>query len=127
MVPSLKTLSAAFGPEKGKILRKLLREEVTPREVSPRAAKWADSCFHAPDERGEEMVMEAANEIIGGYGVEAISGRWNDHYHQELQLSYVNLGDTYTTTLVCDLENMRFQVTSWGDWFETHERERELR
>jgi hypothetical protein len=53
-------------------------------------------------------ILKAADQILDGNGVEAIPGVGGG-------LSYVNMGDTYDTTLIYDHGKGRFLVTSWGD------------
>ena len=42
------------------------------------------------------------------------------------EMQYLNMGETYATTLVLDTDddgNARLQVTSWGDWYENAQKE----
>lgn len=62
--------------------------------------------------------MERANDILGGNGVERLrssDGRGKAYY--------VNMGDTYDTTLlfIRSPGRDRFAVGSWGDWVESLE------
>ena len=57
--------------------------------------------------------MEAFNEILDGYGVEAIPEPGN--YHNACIL-YVNMGDTYFPT-VC-YHGGKYKYRSWGDMVE---------
>lgn len=63
-------------------------------------------------------ILDAANRILGGYGVDALALDTEDGTEYT---EYVNMGDTYTPTL-CLLPNGRFVVASWGDVLEAHER-----
>jgi hypothetical protein len=45
-----------------------------------------------------------------------------DRYWGDVVALYVNTGDTYSTTIVYDVERDKFYVTSWGDWVEAWER-----
>jgi len=67
-----------------------------------------------------DRVLDAANAALGGYGVEAIEGEWHDRYYQNIVALYVNMGDTYNTTILFDAVKGRFHVTSWGDWVERY-------
>ena len=114
MLPSKKTLESAF-PSKGAELRRLLEGKAKPADY-PQTAEWLKQCFNQPSK--VEQVMSAANEIIEGFGTEAIFGsriKWPD-------FEYVNLGDTYITTLGYDYLTERYVVCSWGDWIERAER-----
>lgn len=113
-LPSVKTLDAAF-PGKGRELRALLAGNLKPEGYS-NVRDWLAKCYHRPSE--VELLMAAANQVAGTYGVEAIFGSrvsWPD-------LEYLNTGDTYTLTLAYDRIRERFVVTSWGDWIEAAER-----
>lgn len=68
-------------------------------------------------------VLDKANELMEGSGVEAIQNEkfWS-RYYTNINLLYVNTGDTYYPTLVYDTHRQRFQVISWGDWIEIAER-----
>ena len=67
---------------------------------------------------GIENAMEQANDVIDGFGVEAIKGDGPGGYWQDTVLLYVNLGDTYDTTLCYDTNKKRFFVGDWGGWVE---------
>ena len=65
--------------------------------------------------------MEAISNLIGGYGVEAIRGNWQNGYWCDIVANYVNVGDTYNLTVMHvrgDSQAGRFIVSSWGDWVE---------
>lgn len=74
-----------------------------------------------------DLVLEQANEMLKGFGIEALSGeeQWVSHYYQNVRVLYVNLGDTYLDTILYETDEERFRVGSWGDWVELHEREAE--
>jgi hypothetical protein len=95
----------------------LMRRAVDPGEVQPSAYPYEDAPLTTDD------VMERANEILGGFGVESIDcGQCNvDSYYFGIVLLYVNKGDTYSTTLLYDTEAQKFRIGSWGSWFEDHE------
>lgn len=77
--------------------------------------EWVRSCWHEPEKIDKKLC--AINQILGGYGVEAIFG---DSY-TEPDMDYINLGDTYTTTIVFDRLKWKWRVMSWGDWVEEAE------
>lgn len=84
--------------------------------------RWVEKCWSMPSDA--ELIMAAINEVMGGFGVEAIHGNYVDSYHQDIQAVYVNMGDTYNMTILHDNERGRFVATSWGDWVETHSKSR---
>jgi len=93
-----------------------LIENVLEPDEFPSAKAWIKQCYNKP--WTEELVMCAANEIIGGHGVESIgiNGEWDYG-----KASFVNLGDTYDTTLLYDHEEEEYMVCSWGSWVEEKE------
>lgn len=58
----------------------------------------------------EGKAMERVNEILGGHGVESLA------LADGTLVDYVNLGDTYATTLL--LIGVSYFVGSWGDLVE---------
>lgn len=63
---------------------------------------------------GEPDILGHADYMMSGNGVERISGRPG--------LMFVNMGDTYDTTLIYDYKTNRFVVSSWGDIVERQPR-----
>jgi len=121
-MPSLRILKDRFG-DKGKELHNLISGKTDPKTYKS-VQKWVDRCFNEPTDI--ELRMEAINEILEGFGVEGIEGKWVDSYHRENQAVYINTGDTYSLTILYDNELRRFVVTTFGDWVESHEKSREL-
>jgi hypothetical protein len=64
---------------------------------------------------GAPRILQAADKMMNGHGVERISGVGGG-------LMYVNMGDTYDTTLIYDYKTNRFVVSSWGDIVERQPR-----
>ena len=121
--PSLKSLKRFFPLDQSRKLRALMDGSADPLEY-PGVAAWVGQCFNPP--RRCELVMAAVNEEIGGFGVEAIRGRFVDSFFQDIQAEYVNLGDTYDMTILRDNETGNYRLTSWGDWVEANDKRREL-
>ena len=121
-IPSQKTLVAAFGPEIGKRVRRLLDGRTDPATV-PETAAWIAQCHNRP--RVSELIEHACNVAVGGCGMEVIraSGAW-DSFYCDAVAGYVNTGETYATTLLFDYDRRAVYVTSYGDWVETSERTR---
>jgi hypothetical protein len=108
-IPSLKALEQAF-PSKGKELRSLLDGTVSPDNYAS-VREWVAQCYHKP--RRQERLECAINEALEGYDIEAIPPNFNPPIPDAV---YVNLGDTYTTTLLYDYNRDKWIITSWGDW-----------
>ena len=62
-----------------------------------------------------KTAMRLANKFIGGYGVESL-------YPEASHIYFVNIGDTYSKTLVYNLDKNYVWVGSWGDWVEKNVR-----
>ena len=61
-----------------------------------------------------KAILEVVDELMDGNGVEYIDSHADTMRSQD-GLSYVNMGDTYDTTLLYDHKTGRFSVGSWGD------------
>lgn len=102
----------------------IIRGRVNPADHPrrfPALANWLRQCYHVP--RRSEQKLEALNELLQTYGVEPlrVEGAWIDRYYGDIVASYLNAGDTYTTTLLLDHEAQRWKLTSWGDFYEAYE------
>lgn len=62
-----------------------------------------------------DHVLDVFNNLLYGYGVEAIRGPHVDGYYMDINLLYINMGDTYSQTIVFDTLEEQFHVCSWGD------------
>jgi len=67
-----------------------------------------------------DNALEACNALLGGSGVEPIRDRNHHSYYQDIGLLYVNLGDTYTPTVIFDTYEDRFEIMAWGDMVENN-------
>lgn len=73
-----------------------------------------------------DAVLKEVDRLVDGNGVEPIRDEnVNDRYYGDVVALYVNMGDTYESTLLYDTQNHEFHVTSWGDWYEKYEAEQE--
>ena len=107
-VPSIKTLMERLGIDKTKAqkIRALMKGE------------QYDMDYGNPNPREQEidMILDDINKILNGHGVEHIEnyGNWVNHWYQNTNLLYVNMGDTYTPTIVYDTEKEQFICGDWG-------------
>jgi hypothetical protein len=95
--PSLKMLEARLnlGGEEGKSLKHFM-------QVGQRKA-----------------ALDYANQLLDGDGIEYIPSE-QDTMRSRAGLEFVNMGDTYDTTLIYDFSTGRFYVGAWGDWVERY-------
>ena len=75
----------------------------------------------------EKIRLEQINDLLGGYGTEAIRGNWQNGYWWDIVGCYVNFGDTYNLTIMqvrgdYSFTRSRFFISSWGDWVERNQR-----
>lgn len=59
-------------------------------------------------------MLSEVNNLIGAHGVEYIEPAEPSQY-EDTGVYYINMGDTYITTLCYDSEKNRIIVSSWGD------------
>lgn len=71
--------------------------------------------------RAIEGALIEANNVIRGHGVEMQQVQTR-RGPDDLSFEYVNMGDSYSTTLLYDHHADRFRITSWGDMIEMWER-----
>jgi hypothetical protein len=116
MFPSLKRLEIAF-PGKGSILRKLLTSDATVN-THPAAIAREKECYHPPgllDKR-----LHALNAECEGFGVEYITHKQDGYTRPEMKgIEYINLGDTYATTILYDHGRDSWRLTDWGSIVES--------
>jgi hypothetical protein len=96
-------------------LLELMRGQRSPFE-EPATDQWRRSCYHEPNARHPETIMHAIDQIIGGFGCEAIFGANPSQPVAE----YSNQGDTYAATILYDYVKGKYRITSWGDWVEQY-------
>jgi hypothetical protein len=92
-------------------VRGIIKGELNPQDYKS-VQSWVSQCYNMPSKL--ELKLCAINEIIGGYGVEYIN-HVDDSLNDVLGIDYINLGDTYTTTVCYDHDLSKFVYTSWGD------------
>src|SRR6266571_8939780 len=96
-LPSVKTLCARLGCDPtnaGAIRYVLSRDPRTDLEIND--------------------TLKAVSVLLHGYGVEYIPSKL-DTYSKGVGLEYVNLGETYASTILYDCLHKRFICASWGD------------
>jgi hypothetical protein len=73
------------------------------------------------DGKSVSTILREADRALNGHGVEYIDSR-EDTMRSRDGISYVNMGDTYDTTLLFDHKTGRFSVGAWGDVVERQPR-----
>lgn len=92
-------------------------------DLSPAdAMKLWKALAAATYEKQVDAALELANTMLGGYGIEAVRDGGRSNYYQDIGVLYVNMGDTYNTTILYDTRKERFYVTTLGDYIEKYEK-----
>lgn len=66
--------------------------------------------------KSREM-LEEANQLLHGHGIEHLRS-----VNGKAEAYYVNMGDTYTSTILLDTQRDKVSATDWGSWVEAEER-----
>lgn len=115
-VPSAKRISKEIRVPiaNARLAWKLMKGRISPESIEhfPKTHKWAMTCYNYPV--FHELVMYALNEVLEGFGVEAIGDF--DNYPPKLDFEYINKGDTYAPTII--RHKGRYYLTSYGDMVE---------
>jgi hypothetical protein len=109
-IPTIHTLSEVFG-ERAKEARALLKGDTDPHTYSS-VSTWVSRCYNPPTRH--ECLMKALNELADGYGVEAVFLEG----HMSPAFEYLNVGDSYTPTIIYTTKSGRFRVASLADVIE---------
>lgn len=102
--------------EKEKELRNVINGKAD-LESYDSVKKRIAECYNRP--MYSELQMTAINEILEGYGIEGMQGEWQNGSWCHIVFEYVNMGDTYTPTVILHRDK-GFIITSWGDYVEKY-------
>lgn len=84
-----------------------------PQSDASALAAWRDT---AKCKRWQ-VALHAADIAIEGFG-----GEYIRHPSRGLLAVYVNTGDTYSPTLLCNIATGAWRISTWGDYVEAFER-----
>lgn len=74
--------------------------------------------FRSAAKAGKRHIAQGyADALLEGYGVESIRCP-----NRGLLAVHVNTGDTYSATLLCNIETGAWRITTWGDYVEQFEK-----
>lgn len=105
----------------------VLLRRVEPEAVSHACATWVRQCHNMPS--WHERALEACNELLGGHGVEGLTIDNDPNTHEDSGVrmcpafSYVNMGDTYSLTLLRDHDEQAWILSDWASVMEEYEAE----
>lgn len=116
--PSIKTIATRLNIDaaKAKRVRGIIDGTLVP-EAFTSVQAWVAKCYSMPSIT--ERKMEALNELLEGFGVEALRSEavpW-DRYYGDIVGTYINMGDLYISTIYVDRTN-RFQIGAPANWIE---------
>ncbi len=63
--------------------------------------------------------IDEINNLLKGYGTEALTGNWQNGYWCNIVAVYVNMGDTYNATVI-HVRDKGLIVCSYGDFIEKY-------
>lgn len=102
-------------PQKARTLIRLCFGNLDPTNF-PSVQKWIRQFYSHPSHlMNREMVLCAANELLGGFGVEVLRYPGTDG-DDPVRAEYVNRGESYKDTLIYDHETHDYIISCWG-WF----------
>lgn len=102
-----------------KQIKQVLALRLTDGERHPEFEK--DSPDYELLHNGPSRKLYIIDRLVNGFGVETIRSS-NDTCFYFYGISYVNTGDTYTTTLCYDHGKRKWLLRSWGDIVEANEK-----
>jgi hypothetical protein len=111
-VPSVKTLETVTDHEKALTLRRLLAGELNPDNLAP-IPDW--DRYYNRYEKKVDAILDAATEMLRGYGVEALNDGGGRHYYLSIACLFVNKGGSGDPTILYDTDADRFFVSCVGD------------
>lgn len=78
--------------------------------------------------QGAEETIEKLSVMMDAYDYESITSlnTWQK-YWQDTVAIYVNMGDTYITTIIFNTVEDKFEVGSIGNWIEENQEEYEIK
>jgi hypothetical protein len=106
------------------LIKSIIETEDTDLGIFESVKQLRKQCLNPPDTITEKM--EVVNELLNAHGVESIQVSeelYQDKYWGNAIGLYINMGDTYDLTIIYDVIELEWQVTTWGDYYETKEAE----
>lgn len=70
--------------------------------------------------RAVSTVLDELNKQFGGYGVEVVNDYQFRKYYGDIALEYINMGDSYTATIIYDVDKEEFVYDTLGDYIENN-------
>lgn len=128
--PSANTLMETFNisDEQAKLIRNIAKNVDEPEKLSgivekncpdtvAYVGKMHSSPWHSHMWR-VTIALHAIDKIVGSYGVEGLGPTEGSSYAPPYE--YLNMGDTYATTLIYKRSTNSLSIGNWGDIVERH-------
>ena len=116
-LPSVKTLMSVLSVDKD-VAKKVRLALEGPGALPKDHEKYAKH-YNPPSLLDRKL--DAIDELIEGFGTEAIRGPWVGGYWGDTVAVFIEMGDVYNGTILFDVERETFYATTVGDWVETAE------
>jgi len=84
-------------PERQDLIQRIHSGKLDPAAFKS-CQRWINQCYNRPKEYALRMC--AYNEILQGLGIEAHYGEWQNGYWCDIEFTYVNMGDSYSLTII---------------------------
>ncbi len=68
--------------------------------------------------RAVSKILDELNRKYGGYGVETVLDYQNRPFYGDIALEYINMGDSYTSTIIYDVDKKEFAFDNIGEYTE---------
>jgi hypothetical protein len=68
--------------------------------------------------RSVNVAMDLVDRTIHGHGVEEVVGFKNSSSDMKTVGLYVNMGESYSSTIIYDCLANKFYIGTWADWIE---------
>lgn len=76
----------------------------------------------ASNAKSVDEALDTTNRLVRAHGVAEIRGKYVDRYFGEIVALYVNMGDSYSGTLLFNTVTKKFSLTTWGDFVAENEK-----
>ena len=102
-------------PEQIETVNYILNGTIETRTFST-GRDWIDVCFYEPC--SDELKMHAINQVLEGYGIEAIrTTKCKNGFWCDVLYTYINMGDSYIPTIIHHRKH-GYMVATIGDIIE---------
>jgi len=110
----IRRISEALQISEGKA--RMVKALIAGKEKPQHFQAVKDLCRNSYQDLTEiELIQEAINEIIDGFGTDIIRGEFVNDFYQDMSILYVNLGIPNHETVCFDTREEKFFLGTWED------------